>query len=87
MELENDYNDWISVNKKLPSNSFDVLVRVKNKNKPDGIYLYDICRYYKDTGWADEERLYTWETITDWKYINKEDYLKSEKYGRIEYKG
>lgn len=80
INIDNNWYDWISITKKLPPEQVDVLIRVKNKNKPDGIYLYDICRYFHKEGtWADDERQYTWETITDWKYINFEDYLKYEK--------
>lgn len=62
----------------MPPEDVNVLVRVRNKNKPDGIYLYDICRYDSEYGWANHERAYTWEKITDWKYICEEDYYKYE---------
>ncbi len=80
INIDKNWYDWVSTTKKLPPEQVDVLIRVRNKNKPDGIYLYDICRYFdKEGAWADDERQYTWETITDWKYINFEDYLKYEK--------
>lgn len=60
---------WRKVSEELPPVNELVVVRVRNKNKPDGIYLYDVC--YIDEGtnsWGD--RLHTWEDIIEWKYIN-----------------
>ena len=62
---------WVDVENELPSvknQHIDtlVLVRVKNKNKPDGIWLYDICAFDGES-WC--ERLHTWERITHWKSI------------------
>ena len=68
--------EWINAKDKFPPEQIDVIVRVKNKNKPDGIYLYDICRYFNSDGWANSERAYTWEEIVDWKFINNDDYIK-----------
>ena len=62
------FNDWISVKNMLPTPGELVLVRVKNKNKQDGIYLYDVCYINEETNtWS--RRLHTWEYITDWKII------------------
>lgn len=74
LTYNNDF--WFSVKDKFPPEGVEVLVRVKNKNKPDGIYLYDICTYYEDTGW--ENRVYTLEDIIDWKYLSKEDWINYE---------
>ena len=60
---------WRKVSEELPPVNELVIVSVRNKNKPDGVYLYDVC--YIDEGtnsWGD--RLHTWEDITEWKYIN-----------------
>ena len=60
---------WRKVSEELPTVNELVVVRVRNKNKPDGIYLYDVCYIDEDTNsWGD--RLHTWEDITEWKYIN-----------------
>jgi hypothetical protein len=61
-------NEWISVKKSLPSvkNGYVdtlVLIRVKNKNKEDGIYLKDVCAFDGEE-WS--KRYHTWEDITDW---------------------
>lgn len=59
---------WIKCSDRLPSikNGFVdalVLVCVKNKNKPDGIYLQDVCAFDGES-WCD--RIHTWEEITHW---------------------
>lgn len=64
-------NEWIKVSERLPSVESGfidelVLVCVKNKNKPDGIYLSDICAFDGES-WC--ERMHTWEDITHWKPI------------------
>ena len=48
LELIEELTVWKDVNKELPSikNGYIddlVLIAVKNKNKEDGIYLYDVC--------------------------------------------
>ena len=60
---------WREVGEELPPVNELVIVRVRNKNKPDGIYLYDVCYIDEDTNsWGD--RLHTWEDIIEWKFIN-----------------
>ena len=60
---------WRKVSEELPPVNELVIVRVRNKNKPDGIYLYDVCYIDEDTNsWGD--RLHTWEDIAEWKPIN-----------------
>lgn len=69
MKRLKDRYRWRKVSEELPPVNELVVVRVRNKNKPDGIYLYDVC--YIDDGtnsWGD--RLHTWEDIIEWKYIN-----------------
>lgn len=60
---------WIPVNERLPH--FDdwlVLVKVRNKNKENGIFLYDICYIDEETNtWG--KRHHTWEDIIEWKPI------------------
>lgn len=60
---------WIDVRTKLPDTDREVLVRCRNKNKPDGIWVYDLCCYYSETGW--ENRAYTWEDIVEWRELNE----------------
>lgn len=63
------YHRWRKVSEELPPANELVVVRVRNKNKPDGIYLYDVCYIDEDTNsWGD--RLHTWEDIVEWKPIN-----------------
>ena len=64
----NATDGWISVKDKLPSckNGYVdrlVLICVKNKNKPDGIYLQDVCRFDGEE-WS--KRFHTWEEILFW---------------------
>jgi len=56
-------NEWISVkDKNPPDNGEDWLVLVKNKNKPDGIFLYDVAQY--ECGEWNKSN--TWEDVTHW---------------------
>ena len=64
---QHDTLDWVDVSKKLPPYDTLVLVRVKNKNKSDGIWLYDVCIWTSDNEWY--KRIHTWETITHWKIL------------------
>jgi len=73
-EITHDIMSWNDVHELMPSPSNGyvdelVLIRVKNKNKSDGIWLYDVCSF-DGTSWCD--RLHTWEDITHWKPINTE---------------
>lgn len=56
---------WIYANQKLPSPDETVWVCVRNKNKPDGIWLYDIC-WHDSEQWGQRE--HTWEDIVMWAY-------------------
>ena len=47
-------SDWINVKKRLPDNGDEVVIAVKNKNKEDGIWLFDIAIFYEGSGF--EER-------------------------------
>ena len=69
--LEPKSKEWIDVRDELPScenGCIDalVLIRVKNKNQPDGIWLYDVS-WYTCGEWG--KRGHTWEKITHWKTI------------------
>jgi len=64
---------WININDSLPSlnNGYIdelVLVAVKNKNKEDGIFLYDVSAFDGES-WS--KRINTWEQIIMWKPIEK----------------
>lgn len=66
--------NWIKVTEKLPPPDKDVFICVKNKNKSDGIWLYDICCHDGDK-WL--KRINTWEEILYWAYPTppKENYV------------
>lgn len=59
---------WISTKIKFPESGEQVLTACKNMNMKDGIWLYDLCRYYPNVGW---ENRVNWEEILYWKYIDK----------------
>lgn len=65
-EWQAKQSPWISVEDRLPDFKDGLVnVRCKNKNKEDGIWLYDICYIDEDTNtWG--KRHHTWETITHW---------------------
>lgn len=60
--------EWISTKVRFPKEGEDVIAACKNKNKEDGIWLYDVCCYYSDTGW--ESRI-NWEDVLYWAYIDE----------------
>ena len=64
--------EWISTKQEFPKAGEQVLTACKNKNKEDGIWLYDLCYYYPNTGW---ENRVNWEDVLYWTYIDepKED--------------
>ena len=57
--------DWIKISNKLPEDGEEVVIAVKNKNKEDGIWLYDIAYFYEGEGFV--ERRSTWEDVLYWK--------------------
>lgn len=65
-EWQAKQSQWIRVKDRLPDFKDGLVnVRCKNKNKEDGIWLYDICYIDEDTNtWG--KRHHTWETITHW---------------------
>lgn len=60
-------NNWINVKKRLPNEQCYVLIAVRNKNKEDGIWLYEVAFWCGD----EFERSQTWEDILYWKYIEE----------------
>lgn len=56
---------WVPVSERLPRAEETVWVCVRNKNKEDGIWLYDTCSH---DGEKWRERNNTWETIVGWAY-------------------
>lgn len=68
---------WISTDTQLPPLDTTVWVCVRNKNKQDGIWLYDVCSH-DGKSWC--KRLNTWETIIYWAIPLSPDYkVKKEK--------
>jgi hypothetical protein len=56
--------EWISVKDRLPKiMDEDYLVLVRNKNKENGIFLYDIGNFTSDYTWSKSN---TWEDVTHW---------------------
>ena len=60
--------EWISTKIRFPKTGEDVITACKNKNKEDGIWLYDICSYSPSTGW---EGRVNWEDVLCWAYIDE----------------
>ena len=61
--------NWVAVSEKLPTRmDEDYLVVVKNKNKPNGIYLEDIGNFSSDGIWI---KANTWEDVTHWRELPK----------------
>lgn len=60
-------SDWISTKKRLPlpNEQYHYLIAVKNKNKENGIWLYEVAFWNSE----EFERHSTWEDILYWKYI------------------
>ena len=59
---------WISVKKRLPlpHEQDEYLIAVKNKNKENGIWLYDVAFWNSE----EFERSKTWEDILYWRPID-----------------
>ena len=70
---DNKFHKWIKFTKQFPpSDGTSILIAMKNKNKEDGIWLYDICNYYggdisDNDNW---EGKVNWELPVYWCYIN-----------------
>lgn len=58
--------EWHDVNKYSMPNDKQILVRCKNKNKEDGIWLYDLVEVCCGVATGRNN----WEDITHWKYID-----------------
>lgn len=59
---------WISTKCCFSVSGKKVITACKNKNMEDGIWLYDICYYYYDTGWENRDN---WEDVLYWAYIDE----------------
>jgi len=57
--------EWIPISEKLPSPEETVFVAVRNKNKENGIWLFDTCSH-DSMKWATRQN--TWEDIVYWAY-------------------
>ena len=57
--------EWILAENKLPPPDETVWICVRNKNKSDGIWLYDVC-WHDGESWGKRE--HTWETIVYWAF-------------------
>lgn len=66
--------NWIKISEQLPPrNGTEIIIAVRNKNKEDGIWLYDVC-YYNGGDITDNnnwEGKMNWEIPICWSYINK----------------
>lgn len=60
-DIENSKPKWIDV-KNLPHSGMEVITACKNKNKEDGIWLYDLCYW---NGHEFEGRI-NWEDVVKW---------------------
>ena len=59
-------NKWHEWNKEHPETGREIITVCKNKNKPDGIFLYDKCIWY---GGDDFEGRINYENIIYWMYL------------------
>lgn len=58
---------WVDAKMRLPQKIGEYLIAVKNKNKEDGIWLFDIANWNGD----EFERSNTWEDVLYWTEIPK----------------
>lgn len=64
---------WIKVTEQLPPIGTEIIIAVRNKNKEDGIWLYDVC-YYNGGDITDNdnwEGKINWESPLYWCYIEE----------------
>lgn len=59
---------WIKFTEKFPSQQEPIIIAMKNKNKEDGIWLYDLCMFFggdytDNNNW--EEKI-NWEIPIYW---------------------
>ena len=53
---------WVEFKKSVPQKQDDYLIAVRNKNKEDGIWLYEVAFWNSESF----ERSGTWEDILYW---------------------
>lgn len=59
--------NWVSTKLRFPKDGEKVIAACRNKNMMDcGIWLYDICYYFSDSGWEGRDN---WEDVLYWSYI------------------
>lgn len=64
---------WIKITEKIPPHQEPIIIVMKNKNKEDGIWLYDLCMFFggdytDNNNW--EEKV-NWEIPIYWMPIPK----------------
>lgn len=68
---KNPKSPWIKFTKKIPPQQEPIIIAMKNKNKEDGIWLYDLCMFFggdytDNNNW--EEKV-NWEIPIYWMLI------------------
>ena len=65
---ENPKLPWIKITEKIPPHQEPIIIAMKNKNKEDGIWLYDLCKFFggdytDNNNWEDKVN---WEIPIYW---------------------
>lgn len=59
---DNPKSPWIKFTEKCPPQQEPIIIAVKNKNKEDGIWLYDLCMFFG----GDYTNNENWENKINW---------------------
>ena len=64
----NPKSPWIKITEKIPPHQEPIIIAMKNKNKEDGIWLYDLCKFFggdytDNNNWEDKVN---WEIPIYW---------------------
>ena len=59
---ENQPSPWIKFTEKFPPQQEPIIIAMKNKNKEDGIWLYDLCMFFGGD-YTDNKN---WENKINW---------------------
>lgn len=59
--------EWIDIREQVPKTQDEYLIAVKNKNKEDGIWLFEVAFWNSERF----ERNSTWEDILYWAKIKE----------------